>query len=265
MDRGAAAAHHDLVIESLSALTFKVIGWRVCRLLGIVGSVEADELLAFRPLAATGLVPNDSRGHGDGWGIVTGPRLAYAGRSAASAHDDPGFEAAARKTHGAPLAIAHLRKASAGAASVENSHPFIADGLAFCHNGTVKDLAAEGQSDSRAIFDAIRERTRQGDPPAEALASVARRIDAGHDYTSLTCLLTDGTTLWGLRRIGNDTAECGGKECALDFYTLGFARRAATTIVAQEHHLAGTSDWTVVPDGHMVSIDASGARLSKVF
>jgi predicted glutamine amidotransferase len=236
----------------------------MCRMVGVVGRVPQEEVLALRRLAADGAVPGDPPGHADGWGVVVGPGLAYAGRSAGSAATEPAFVRAAASAQGAPLAVAHVRKASLGAVDVANAHPFVADGLAFCHNGTVHGIAAAGQSDSRAYFQRVLDGVRTGLPPKEAFVAAARSLDPG-DYSSITALLTDGRSLWGLRKVGRRTQDCGGRECALGFYTLGVVRRGDATVVAQEHALAGSAEWTAVPDGGLVEVRPDGRfQVSRV-
>ena len=223
----------------------------------MVGRVGQEEILALRRMAAEGVVPGDPPGHADGWGIVVGPSLAYAGRSAGNAATEEAFLRAAARAQGAPLAIAHIRKASLGALDMANSHPFVADGLAFCHNGTIHGLAAPGESDSRAYFQVVLRHVRMGLPPKDALVAAARSLDPA-TYSSITALLSDGRSLWGLRKVGERTQDCGGRECALGFYTLGVVRGGDSTVVAQEHALAGTPGWTDVPDGGLVEVDPDG-------
>lgn len=226
-------------------------------MVGVVGRVRQEEILALRRLAAEGAVPGDPPGHADGWGVVVGPGLAYAGRSAGSAATEPGFVRAAALAQGAPLAVAHIRKASLGALDVANSHPFVADGLAFCHNGTVHGLAPPGESDSRAYFQRILGHVRTGLTAKEALVAAARSLDPAA-YSSITALLSDGRSLWGVRKVGKRTQDCGGRECALGFYTLGVVQRGDATVVAQEHALAGSEEWTAVPDGGLVEVFPDG-------
>ena len=117
----------------------------MCRLLGYVApracsvqdAVGGPTLAAFRALA---------RIHGDGWGAAWLPergeeRIGVC-RSTASAADDPGFAAVARSLR-SRAAFVHLRWATEGiAVTAANTHPFVADGWAFAHNGFVRSSEA---------------------------------------------------------------------------------------------------------------------------
>lgn len=237
----------------------------MCRMLATVGPFDEASLLvaSFRNEVHRGkrlLV--DTTGHRDGWGVVAGTPPAHAGRSVLDASEDPSYpEAAARvgRMAGRGVLLAHLRAASAGAVEVENSHPFLGDGLAFCHNGTVRGLEGPGGSDSRGYFAQVLDETRSGLAPADAIAAVAARLAKTHTYSSLTCLLTDGRTLWGLRKVGDDPEECGDRACAADYYTLGVSRIGHLTVVAQEREfLPRGASWETVPDGHLVTVAPDG-------
>ena len=230
-------------------------------MLACVGPLDdvSPLLAAFRHEAARGKRLLERDGHRDGWGIVVGAE--HVGRSPLDASDDPAYlDAAAHVAReGRGIALAHLRAASAGAKTVENTHPFVEDGLAFCHNGNIRGLAPEGESDSRAFFAAILTEVRAGLTPEDALVATARRIDKAHTHSSLTCFLTDGQTLWALRRVGTDPVECADRACAADYYTLGVARVGEVVVVTQEHEFVGRAhDWREVPDGHLVRLTLDG-------
>ncbi|HEX2021939.1 MAG TPA: class II glutamine amidotransferase [Candidatus Thermoplasmatota archaeon] len=237
----------------------------MCRMLGAVGPLrEAAPLVAsFRREAQDGARLTETRGHRDGWGIVAGAPPAHAGRSAKDAFDDPAFPEAAAKVarDGRGVALVHLRAASAGTVSVENAHPFVGDGLAFCHNGTVHGIAPPDRSDTRAYFERILRERRAGATPAEALRSVATSLAKEPSrFSSITALLTDGTTLWGVRRVGEEPTECADRGCALAYYDLAVARVGGLTVLAQERRaLPPGATWESVPDGSLVEIGSDGA------
>jgi predicted glutamine amidotransferase len=86
----------------------------------------------------------DGRGlpNPDGWGLayyVDGkPHLRH---KAASASQDPGFPANATRIYTHAL-VAHVRRASVGAPSLANTHPFRAGRWVFAHNGTIPGFEA---------------------------------------------------------------------------------------------------------------------------
>src|SRR5581483_11477836 len=167
----------------------------MCRMMGVVGARESAQPLAarFRLEASQGRVARGaSKGHADGWGLVqTMPdgSLRHAGLSPLDAASDPQYPLAiAQLGQGAPrgVLLAHVRKATAGAKTLANTHPFIEEGYAFCHNGTVEGYAPEGASDSRAFFASLLAEIRKGASEEDAIATLARDVDARFRYTSLT-------------------------------------------------------------------------------
>jgi Glutamine amidotransferases class-II len=113
----------------------------MCRLLAFASAGErsleeavgAGTLSAFRSLACV---------HGDGWGAAwtsaDDPGGVAAHRSTTSAADDPAFAAAGQRIRGR-AGFLHLRWATAGIpVDPANTHPFVADGWAFAHNGFVR-------------------------------------------------------------------------------------------------------------------------------
>jgi predicted glutamine amidotransferase len=242
----------------------------MCRMMGLVAPrVEPSLLEAFRAQASRGRhAKTDAPGHHDGWGIVVydGDKPRYAGRSGDDATTDPQYGAAVRSLRERPahgVALAHVRAASAGARTADNAHPFVDGPYAFCHNGTVFDLAPPGQSDSRALFAEILREIRAGRAAPEAIRAVSDRIDREHTYSSTTLLLTDGRTVWGHRRVGNDPVECATGMCASDYYTLGVGKVGDALVVSQEREFLrlGDAAWMPVPDDGIVRLDARGWRL----
>jgi predicted glutamine amidotransferase len=228
-------------------------------------SPQAQELLAaFRSQARDSRAgAPEGEAHPDGWGLVEASETAirYLGRRAKDASSDPEFERAVLRSRGANgFLVAHLRQASKGRVAVPNTHPFIADGFAFCPNGTIEgDLEIigdhyEGDTDSERYFHRLLRAIQREASVPNAFEATVQEIEATSRFSSLTCLLTDGRTLWGYRRVGDGALEdCGTRECALESYGLGVGRVAGVRFVAQEPtHLGAIEEWTEVPDGHLL-------------
>jgi predicted glutamine amidotransferase len=82
--------------------------------------------------------------HRDGWGMgwVNGAASPETRKSTAPAYEDPAFAELARQPLG-PAGFVHLRWATSGLAVEDaNTHPFLADGWAFAHQGSIKPPAA---------------------------------------------------------------------------------------------------------------------------
>lgn len=213
--------------------------------------------------------PEDHRSHRDGWGIVGPTRqgLTYWGRSAEDASQDPAYGKAVEAAHAVlphSVTIAHVRNASVGNRCVENAHPFVRDGWAFCHNGTVRDLAipngaeAEGDTDSERYFLQLLAHMKASKSPLEGIRRTVQELDRAYAYSSLTFLLTDGHEVYAFRRVG-EPGSCGTRECALEYYTLGFGYLGNSLVVFQEPRvLRGLERWQEIPDGTLLHVSSQG-------
>lgn len=247
----------------------------MCRMLAARASTGGDLselLLRFRKQgAASATGPESERKHRDGWGIVAfgagGEQLFV--RRATDASSDDAYEAAVKSIAGFdnPLVIVHFRNASVGNLRRENSHPFSHDGWWFAHNGTIKDVQKlelrgatyEGDTDSERYFRKL-VRSLRTDTPSRALHATAQHISSMCAFSSLTCLLTDGSNLFAYRCLGGDLEDCGTTECQREYYTLGLARQGNVTFIAQEPtHLGTVTGWTEIPLGGIVEWPADSA------
>jgi glutamine amidotransferase len=215
-----------------------------------------------------------SHRHPHGWGIgwyVGG--VPQVRRGTLPAHADEAFATAGRELR-SRVVIAHVREASVGGLTPENTHPFAWRTWLFAHNGTVAryrdedpvraaiaaeldpDLRAElrGETDSERCFylflTRLRARGRLEDPDlaavrralAETTATVLRIADAvpSPRPSSLTFLVSDGRLLAASRlnrplHLAEDTAP----------------RHAF--VVASER--IGRGAWTEVPEGGFVGTE----------
>jgi glutamine amidotransferase len=96
---------------------------------------------ALRHQAENGRVLSDTPpGHADSWGIgwYDAAGKQHLAREVGSAADSTQFSQTAQSLGNAPVVIGHLRKASCGAVTVENAHPFAAPHFLLQHNGTMR-------------------------------------------------------------------------------------------------------------------------------
>lgn len=228
----------------------------MCRLLGYVTPrtatlaevVDGDQLTAFTSLA---------RMHRDGWGVgrTPAPGVPPVVRTATTgAADDPDFLQEAKAT-AARAAIVHLRWATTGLpVQPENTHPFLADGIAFAHNGNLMPaeriqalLAPEvratlvGTTDSERYFALVRQHRRSSpDLPSAVLAAV-RELRAVYPRASMNALVLDDEHLVAVRASAHsglspeDVAACAVADMPGDHQEDYFALR-----------------WTTRPDGAVV-------------
>jgi predicted glutamine amidotransferase len=238
----------------------------MCRMLAVYAPTykQAQEVLtAFRKQAheaapeKTDGAPSD---HKDGWGLVSAApdNVRYVARRAEDAGEDPYFLRALELLKNTPkdaLYLCHFRNASRGDKRLENTHPFLAGGWAFAHNGTVEGHLEDpgapyaGQTDSERFFLKLLKHMRVQPDFETALKRCISEIEANGRYTSLTFLMTDGNVLYGYRRIGQSLK---GRRTHADlekYYTLGVGKKGRATVVAQERtHLGELEEWQEVPD-----------------
>jgi predicted glutamine amidotransferase len=224
--------------------------------------ISADNALRFQ-----------SHKHPHGWGIgwyVDGTPAIR--RGVLPAHADDAFARAAAEARSA-VVLAHVRDASVGAVTAENTHPFVHGPWLFAHNGTVArykkvhavrdeilaeidpDLRAAlaGETDSERCFLVFLSRLRALGPlEGASLANVWRalaqttetviRIADPHAEapTTLTLAVSDGRLLAATRH---------GK-------TLHLATDAGPRhvfVVASER--IGAAGWDEVPEGEFVGTE----------
>ncbi len=189
----------------------------MCRLLGAVSPapVTVETVLG---AGQRQVFADMARLHRDGWGT-------------AWRNDEGRIERLVRPTTGvgdaefgdtlaggpATARIVHLRLATMGlACSTENTHPFLADGMAFAHNGSLEptgpierligpeQLAAlSGTTDSERYFAAVRTLMSRGATAFEALVDTVSTLRATYPDRSLNALLLTPTELFAVHASEN--------------------------------------------------------------
>lgn len=182
----------------------------MCRLLGFISPI---------PVSAAGLIGRAQcrqwqdlgRLHDDGWGtawIDPATEALDRFRTPHEGTNDPRLTAALDDA-AARGRIVHLRMATTGMADlVENTHPFLADGVALAHNGSIHPIEqlrarvteAEiarigGTTDSALLFALILRRVDAGAPLLEALVETVREIRAEFDHPGINLLVLTRTEL----------------------------------------------------------------------
>ncbi|MCM3882407.1 class II glutamine amidotransferase [Frankia sp. R82] len=108
--------------------------------------------------------------------------------------------------------VAHVRHASTGRASADNTHPFVRDNRIFAHNGVIEGLQSldaelgaaglhvAGDTDSERYFALItREIDRHGGDVGAGITAAARWIAANLPMYSINMILLAAGELWALR------------------------------------------------------------------
>ncbi len=175
----------------------------MCRLLGSV-SPAPETVEAVLGAGQRQVFTDMARLHRDGWGTAWRDDAGTVRRHVrpSSGVGDPELAdtlAAAPAT----ARIVHLRLATEGlACSRENTHPFLADDMAFAHNGSLEPAGPiealigppersqlTGTTDSERYFAAVRTAVGRGATPFEALLEVVTALRAAYPRKSLNALL----------------------------------------------------------------------------
>lgn len=175
----------------------------MCRLLGVV---------SVRPISIVDAVGDGvlkdfvalTKVHGDGWGVaaVDATGHPHVQVSARSAVDDRDFDAAMHDGR-STASLVHLRWATSGlAVEPQNSHPFLADGIAMAHNGSIKPFAPlnellepavaatlRGTTDSERYFGVIRQHRRTAPNLTEAVRRAVAQLRDIYPEASLNALI----------------------------------------------------------------------------
>jgi predicted glutamine amidotransferase len=184
----------------------------MCRLLGLTAGPRRTRA-TFWLLDAPDSLDEQSHRNPDGCGVAG---FDPAGRvemhkAPVAAWEDPDFGNAAQHMESSTF-VAHVRHATTGARTYENTHPFAEGDVVFAHNGALGglDLVEEqlgdyrrvvhGDTDSERMFALILKETAAADGNLTAGIAAAVRWLAGHvPVLSLNLIVVTPTGLWALR------------------------------------------------------------------
>ncbi len=205
----------------------------MCRLFGLHAGTEAVKATFWLLKAPDSLEVQSHRApDGTGIGVFNGHGTPTVSKQPMAAWQDTDFACSAKTLEGTKF-LAHVRYASTGGHTVENTHPFMQDGRLFAHNGVVHGLAAldariaerggtglvRGQTDSERMFALVTaEVRRNGGDVGAGLAAALTWIAGTLPVYSLNFILTTETELWALRYPQTHELHvlerCAGGRCA---------------------------------------------------
>ncbi len=227
----------------------------MCRLFG----VRADHPVDLRHALTTGERPFHELGekHPHGWGIGWYHRgrahVRHEAHSAANSRDFPHVAGRIRTC----VALAHVRKATCGAVSAANCHPFRQDNWLFAHNGSVEReplwakladrhrTGIHGETDSEVLFHWLLQCVEREGSLSEGLRHA---VDGVGKYTGLNFVLTDGLSLYAYR----DAAEHPA------YYSLFYLRRPngdSNAVFVCSERITDEA-WQEIPLGSLLAVSA---------
>ena len=252
----------------------------MCRLFGLHGGDEPVSA-TFWLLEAPGSLAAQSCRNPDGFGIGTfRDGVPDLDKRPVRAHDDELYAAEARDERSRTF-IAHVRYASVGELSAENTHPFEQDGRLLGHNGVLGDLEriderlgdvgglVRGTTDSERMFALITRCIRDNGGDVRAgIVEATRWLAASVPLFSLNFVLATPDELWALRYPENNELlvlerDAGGSRACrhLDesspYGTIRVRSPDATgrpVVVIASEAMDEDPDWRMVEPGELVHV-----------
>lgn len=141
----------------------------------------------------------------------------------------------------------HVRRATMGGLTAENTHPFCLGPYSFCHNGTIvrydkllgRGVAApQGETDSEAFFNFLMRDFDDGHP-RRCLRSAVRKMIERSPFSGINFLFSDGAKLYAYK---------------LGIFGLHWAARDGSLVVSSEK-LTETDAWHSVTDDVLLVLD----------
>jgi predicted glutamine amidotransferase len=183
----------------------------MCRLFGMSGGREPVRA-TFWLLEAPDSLAQQSRREPDGTGVgvfdADGRPQVY--KQPIAAYEDRAFGQEARELSSRTF-VAHVRYASTGAISPENTHPFEQRGRLFAHNGVIGDperiepelgdaaSLVKGETDSERYFALISKEIERDGDIGGAIVRASRWIAENLPVFALNIVLITPSDLWALR------------------------------------------------------------------
>jgi predicted glutamine amidotransferase len=263
----------------------------MCRLFGLTAGSEpvtAKFWLLDAPDSLRKQSHREPDGTGLGWFDEDGrPRV---DKQPLAAFEDREFARAAR-TARSPAFVGHVRFASTGALTVENTHPFEQGGRLFAHNGVLEGLPelesrlgpamslVEGDTDSERWFALITtEIERCGGDVEAGIITALEWVALSLPVLSLNFVMIAASDLWALRYpathelhvLERPAGGSGPVDDPLDHHSsLGTrlhseeAAERPTVVVATEV-MDGDPVWRELASGELIHVDRSLNVTSRV-
>jgi glutamine amidotransferase len=255
----------------------------MCRLFGMSGGSNEVRATFWLLDAPTSLVQlSETQPDGVGLGTFNSDGSPWMYRKPVAANRSQTFIADAHEVSSRTF-LAHIRHATSGAPTIENTHPFEQHGRLFAHNGVIGDVPAlrerlgphaelvMGSTDSELYFTLMTKRIEEhGGDVAAGITHAAREIATEIPLYSLNMLLTTATDVWGLRYpetnelwiLERSIAALGGPDGDFDqraasgitrVFSGALAIRPATVIASQP--MDTNPLWRLLEPGELIHVD----------
>ncbi len=251
----------------------------MCRLFGLTAG-EVRVTATFWLLDAPDSLEAQSHRNADGAGLgFFGPSgEPVLDKQPDPAFRDPEFVHEARQAESSAF-VAHVRLASTGGRTVQNTHPFVMDGRVMAHNGGFGDLArleselgpyarlVLGDTDSERYFAVITKETdAHGGDVGAGITAAASWIAERLPVSALNTIVATPGELWALRYPGQHAlhvlarpADPGPGDPGLHVRSATSSvhvpdlDRTASVVIASEE-LDGERGWRMLAPGELVHV-----------
>jgi glutamine amidotransferase len=246
--------------------------------------VECSLVHAQNALMEQSRTDREGQVHGHGWGVAGyHDGLPHVEKQTWAAYHGEHFKKTAARVY-AKTVVAHVRRATVGPATLENTHPFVHGRWLFAHNGTIPEFhklrdslvqhidnfhrnEIQGMTDSEHVFRylltlwshnpqiELRDTVRRG---LNRIISLCREIAPGKPV-SLNVILTDGVqmagarfgrTLWWLERDHIVTCEICGKS-----HVHHDPAEPYRAVEIASEPITHDEPWRQIPDATIFSVD----------
>jgi predicted glutamine amidotransferase len=256
----------------------------MCRLFGLTAGLAPIKATFWLLDAPDSLVKESHRNtDGSGIGFFDEAGRPVLDKEPVAAFADAEFSREAREGRSRTF-VAHVRWATAGGRTVQNTHPFAMAGRLMAHNGGFGELArldgqlgsyaslVRGETDSERFFALITQQTDAHDGDVGAgIAAAARWIAANLPLTSLNTVVAMPGELWALRypdqhalHILERPASHGSLDVRSDTSTVRAPDLSVPSVVIASEELDGETGWRMLAPGELVHIGADLAVHSSV-
>jgi predicted glutamine amidotransferase len=256
----------------------------MCRLLGLTAGrarVRATFWLLDAPDALVAESHRNTDGSGIGFFDESGQPVLD--KQPEAAFQDPEFSHEARQAQSQTF-VAHVRWATAGGRTVQNTHPFAMAGRLMAHNGGFGELArleaqlgsyldlVQGDTDSERFFALITQQVHGHDGDVGAgIAAAAGWIAANLPLTSLNTIVAAPGELWALRypdqhalHILERPASAAGLHVRSSTSAVHAPGLSVPSVIVASEELDGETGWRMLAPGELVHITPDLAVHSSV-
>ena len=211
----------------------------------------------FFKLAQTGkILPGNSPGHCDGWGIgyyKNGEAVIRKSGKSILREKRKFFDTLEGIAH-SHILIVHLRKSAwPETSTTQNAHPFSHKNILFAHNGTIRDyknLLKEIAESDRPLPSALDSEVYFryvmsffSADLEKSFEKAVRHIKKENTYSSLTCLFSNGNKLYGYREYSKHP----------EYYSLYCAAFGRSKLISSEP-VSPPLEWKMIRKGMFISL-----------